>query len=38
MEGVVGTPAYELKTGNGERLIVKIKVRDMEEAYGHQTD
>lgn len=38
MEGVVGTPAYELKTGNGERLIVKIKVRDMEEAYGHQID
>lgn len=31
MEGVVGRPAVELKTSNGNRVIVKIKVRDFEE-------
>lgn len=31
MEGLVGRPAIELKTSNGERVIVKIKVRDFDE-------
>lgn len=28
MEGVVGRPLYELKTRRGDRVIVKVKVRD----------
>lgn len=32
MEGLVGRPAVELKTSAGNRVIVKIKVRDFEEA------
>lgn len=31
MEGLVGRPAQELLTANGNRIIVKIKVRDFEE-------
>lgn len=31
MEGLVGRPAMELLTGNGNRVVVKIKVRDFEE-------
>lgn len=31
MEGLVGRPTLELLTANGNRLIVKIKVRDFEE-------
>lgn len=29
MEGVIGRPVIELQNGNGERIITKIKVRDM---------
>jgi len=29
MEGVVGRPKVELQTRNGNRIIVKVKVRDM---------
>ena len=31
MEGLVGRPTVELQTSNGNRVIVKVKVRDMEE-------
>ena len=30
MEGVVGRPAVEIKNREGERVIVKIKVKDFE--------
>lgn len=31
MEGLVGRPAVEMLTANGNRVIVKVKVRDFEE-------
>ena len=31
MEGLIGRPSIELKTNNGERIIVKIKCRDFQD-------